>query len=75
MSIDELLSTVSALSHAEKFRLARFVLEQLAQEDGVSIQASAQASDGFDPRPYYGAAHESREAVEAYLSETREGWT
>jgi hypothetical protein len=74
MSIDELLSSVSALSHAEKFRLARFVLDQLAQEDGVAIEAQPAQGEVFDPRRYFGVMNESRETVEAYLAELREGW-
>ena len=37
MSIAELLPSISTLSHADKFRLAQIVLQQLAQEDGIMI--------------------------------------
>lgn len=37
MSITELLPSISTLSHADKFRLAQIVLQQLAQEDGIII--------------------------------------
>jgi len=74
MSIDELLNSVSGLSHAEKFRLARFVLEQLAIEDGAVIREPAQPNERFDPRRFFGAAHESRQAIDDYLASLREGW-
>jgi hypothetical protein len=74
MSIDELLRSVPALSHAEKFRLARFVLDQLAQDDGVVAELSAQRDETFDPCRYFGVARVSRETVEADLTEVREGW-
>ncbi len=37
MSISELLPSVTALSHADKFKLVQLLLAQLAQEDGVSV--------------------------------------
>ncbi len=39
MSIAELLTSISTLSHADKFRLAQIVLQQLAQEDGIMISS------------------------------------
>jgi hypothetical protein len=39
MSIAELLPSISTLSHADKFRLAQIVLQQLAQEDGIMISS------------------------------------
>ena len=39
MSIAELLPSISTLSHADKFRLAQIVLQQLAQEDGIIISS------------------------------------
>ena len=39
MSIAELLPSISALSHTDKFRLAQIVLQQLAQEDGIMISS------------------------------------
>ncbi len=39
MSIAELLPSISILSHADKFRLAQIVLQQLAQEDGIMISS------------------------------------
>lgn len=74
MSIDELLHSVSALSHAEKFQLARFVLDQLAQDDGIIIEAPMEREQTFDPHRYFGVAMVSREAIEADLAEIREGW-
>ena len=74
MSIDELLISVSTLSHAEKFRLARYVLDQLAQEDGIAIEAQPTQGEVFDPRRYFGVVKESRETIEAHLAEVREGW-
>jgi hypothetical protein len=39
MSIAELLPLISTLSHADKFRLAQIILQQLAQEDGIMISS------------------------------------
>lgn len=39
MSIAELLPSIATLSHADKFRLAQIVLQQLAQEDGIMISS------------------------------------
>ena len=39
MSIAELLPSISTLSHADKFRLAQIILQQLAQEDGIMISS------------------------------------
>lgn len=74
MSIDELLRSVSALSHAEKFQLARFVLDQLAQEDGVIVEAPTEREPTFDPHRYFGVATVSHETIEADLADIREGW-
>jgi hypothetical protein len=37
MSIAELLPSVASLPHADKFRLVQLLLEQLAQEEGVTL--------------------------------------
>jgi hypothetical protein len=73
MSIDELLHSVSALSQAEKFQLARFVLDQLAQDDDIIIEAPMEREQTFDPHRYFGGAMVSREAIEADLAEIRDG--
>jgi hypothetical protein len=37
MSVTELFPDVLALQHADKFRLMEFLLHELAQEEGVSL--------------------------------------
>ncbi|MEA3643995.1 MAG: hypothetical protein VBE63_29335, partial [Lamprobacter sp.] len=69
MTIDELLPSVRALSHADKIRLAQVVLQQLAQDEG----AAEQAREPFDPQRFYGLAQQSRHAVDQYLVSAREG--
>lgn len=70
MTVNELLPSVTALSHAEKFRLVQIVLQQLAEEEGIV----AQPANDFDPRQYFGIAHHTRQAVDDYLASAREGW-
>jgi hypothetical protein len=70
MTANELLPSVFALSHVEKFRLVQIVLQQLAEEEGIADQPA----DNFDPRRYFGLAHHTRQAVDDYLVSAREGW-
>ncbi|MEA3643254.1 MAG: hypothetical protein VBE63_25450, partial [Lamprobacter sp.] len=49
MSIDELLPSVGALSHADKLRLAQIVLQQLAQEEHVFSQSEPSHVSGHHP--------------------------
>lgn len=72
MSVAELLPSIAALSHADKFQLMQFVLAQLAQEDGISLAQPPDAS--FDPRRFFGVAHQPRQTIDNYLANTREGW-
>ncbi len=39
MTIDDILPSVGALSHADKLRLAQVVLQQLAQEERAFMQS------------------------------------
>ncbi|WP_295540998.1 hypothetical protein [uncultured Thiohalocapsa sp.] len=73
MTIDELLPSVGALSHADKLRLAQIVLQQLAQEAPASAPQQP-AAEPFDPQRFYGAAHHSRQEIDQYLASAREGW-
>jgi hypothetical protein len=73
MSIAEILPSVIALPHADKFRLVQLLLEQLAKEDGIALQPPP-ATRSFDPRQFFGVARSSRQEVDAYLAEMREGW-
>lgn len=73
MTIDELLPSVDALSHADKLRLAQIVLQQLAQEAPASAPQQP-AAEPFDPQRFYGAAHHSRQEIDQYLASAREGW-
>lgn len=70
MTANELLPSVTTLSHAEKFRLVQIVLQQLAEEEGIV----SQSANDFDPRRYFGIAHYSQQAVDDYLASAREGW-
>ncbi len=75
MTITELMPAVTSLSHADKLRLVQIVLQQLAQEKGVSEPLTSSPTDAFDPRRYFGAGRSSRQAVDDYLESTREGWS
>ena len=72
MSITELLPEISALPHAEKFRLAQLLLEQLAREDGVELKTPPEKK--FNPRDFFGAAHSTKQEIDDYLQDTRRGW-
>ncbi len=74
MTIDELLPSVGALSHADKIRLAQVVLQQLAQDEGAPESPAEATHEPFDPQRFYGLAQQSRQAVDQYLAEAREGW-
>ena len=74
MTIDDILPSVGALSHAHKIRLAQVVLQQLAQEAPATAQPEQPAAEPFDPLRFYGAAHHSRQDVDDYLAAAREGW-
>ena len=74
MTIDELIPSVGALSHADKIRLAQVVLQQLAQTADAPWPSADQTTERFDPQRFYGLAHQSRQAVDQYLAEARDGW-
>ncbi|QTR50420.1 hypothetical protein [Candidatus Thiothrix anitrata] len=73
MSIAEILPSVISLPHADKFRLVQLLLEQLAKEDGIALQSPPDPQP-FNPRQFFGVAHSSRQEVDAYLADMREGW-
>lgn len=73
-SIAELLSSIAALSHADKFRLVQLVLAQLAQEDGIETKETQQPAPPFDPRQFFGVTQHPRQIIDDYLASTREGW-
>jgi len=73
VTINELMPAVAALSHADKFRLAQLILQQLAQE-APATTTPAEIVSAFEPRRYFGLAHYSRTAVDNYLASAREGW-
>ena len=74
MSISDLLPSIAALSHSEKFLLVRFVLERIEKEESLASEESSHSSEEFDPRRFFGAAHESRRDIDKYLTDLREGW-
>ena len=73
-SITELLPSIAALSHADKFRLVQLVLAQIAQEDGIEVEATQQPATPFNPHLFFGAAQQPRQVIDDYLTSTREGW-
>lgn len=74
MTVNELLPSLASLSHAEKFRLVQIVLQQLAEEEGITGQSIADPGNDFDPRQYFGLGRHSRQAVDDYVASAREGW-
>jgi len=74
MSINDLLPSLAALSHADKFRLVQILLEQLAKAEGISARQTPEAPEAFNPRHYFGAAHQSRQVIDEYVASCREGW-
>ena len=49
MSVTELFPAIHALQHADKFRLMEFLLHELAQEEGVSLnQPLANNAEAID---------------------------
>lgn len=74
MSINDLLPSITALPQSEKFLLVRFVLEQIEKEECLSSGKIPHSSERFDPRRFFGAAHESRRDIDEYLTGLREGW-
>ncbi len=74
MTINDLLPSVATLSHADKFRLVQIVLEQLAMDDSLQTQQHISRINTFNPRDFFGVAHQSRQEVDEYLASSREGW-
>ncbi|NVZ08723.1 hypothetical protein HW932_05555 [Allochromatium humboldtianum] len=72
--INDLLPSIAALPHSEKFLLVRFVLEQIEKEEGLASGEISRSSEGFDPRRFFGAAREPRLDIDEYLAGLREGW-
>jgi len=73
-SIAELLPSIAALSHADKFRLVQLVLAQLAQEDGIEVEETQQPATPFDPHLFFGVAQQPKQVIDDYLATVREGW-
>lgn len=72
MTIDDILPSVGALSHADKIRLAQVVLQQLAQEAPATAQPEQPAAEPFDPLRFYGAARQSRQDLDESLNPSPE---
>lgn len=72
MTIDELVSSITPLSYAEKIHFVQVVLQQLAQDN--PSQPANSVTERFDPRRFHGAAQHSRQEVDHYLTSLREGW-
>jgi hypothetical protein len=73
-SIAELLPSIAALSHADKFRLVQLVLAQIAQEDGIEDEKTQQPAAPFDPCLFFGVAQQPKQVIDDYLASAREGW-
>jgi hypothetical protein len=73
-SITELLPSITALSHADKFRLVQLVLAQIAQEDGIEVKETQQPTSPFDPHLFFGVAQQPKQVIDDYLTSAREGW-
>jgi len=71
-SIAELLPSIAALSHADKFRLVQLVLAQLAQEDGIEVEETQQPTTPFDPHLFFGVAQQPKQVIDDYLATVRE---
>jgi hypothetical protein len=74
MSINDLLPVVSRLSHADKFRLVQVMIQQLAEDEGISVKTTAEELVPFDPRSFYGRGQATRERIDASLTTSRAGW-
>ena len=74
MSINDVLPVVSRLSHAEKFRLVQVMLQQLAEDEGISVKTTVGEPAPFDPHRFYGRGQATRERIDAYLTASRAGW-
>ncbi len=48
--------------------------KQLAKEESLSTQQTPVPAETFNPRSYYGAAHQSLEEIDEYIESSREGW-
>lgn len=72
MSIAELMPAVVSLPHADKFRLVQLLLEQLAKEEGITLQQSVVKP--FNPRLFFGVAQTPKQDIDAYVGSLREGW-
>lgn len=69
VSISELLPSISALSHADKFRLVQLVLAQLAQEEGLDDVEIQNHLSTFNPRRFFGISNQSKAVIDEYLAE------
>ncbi|MEB3338364.1 MAG: hypothetical protein VKJ46_12935 [Leptolyngbyaceae bacterium] len=74
MSLAQLLPSVAALSHADKFRLVQVVLAQLSQEEGIDVEEKQQPASSFDPRLFFGVSQQPKHVIDDYLTSAREGW-
>ena len=77
--IADCLSSVDALitAQGEKIEALKLHKKGLMQQlfpsmDGVSLGSPPAVP--FDPRNFFGVAHQSRQTIDDYLADTREGW-
>jgi len=47
---------------------------QLTKEEGISARQTPAPAETFNPRSYYGVAHQSRQMIDEYIASSREGW-
>jgi hypothetical protein len=74
MTINELLPFVVTLSNADKFRLLQIIIAQLSKEVVAERQQAQSPTETFDPRHYFGVAHQTRQVIDEYLLSIRENW-
>lgn len=74
MTVNELLPSVTTLSHVDKIRLVQIMLEQLANDAVNSAQQKSLSSETFNPRYFFGADHQSKQIIDDYIASSREEW-
>jgi len=54
--------------------LVQILLEQLAKAEAISARQTPVPAEPFNPRHYFGVAHQSRQKIDEYRVTSREGW-
>ena len=48
--------------------------KQLAKDEGISARQTPAPAETFNPRHYFGVAHQSRQSIDEYIASCREEW-